>query len=97
MVLHDPLCSEEYSAGLQQGAFLNKHRLRVDDSYFVTLEGARTKTEPSQSKYMLNCRALSMAYVAAGKLRETIVARHSPPSWEPMLLFLSEARVRVIQ
>jgi fructose-1,6-bisphosphatase/inositol monophosphatase family enzyme len=80
VVLYDPLAGDMYSASAQHGCFLNQYRMRV--SHPIT---------PSDG-YSLNCRALSIAYVAAGKLSHAHISTDAPASWHPALLLVSEAR-----
>jgi len=88
-VLYDPLSTEEYSAGLQQGAFLNRRRLRATNTSEVTI--AQTSDLP-----VIRCRALAMAYTAAGRAERAQIASYAKASWEPMLVLLREARIRVV-
>jgi fructose-1,6-bisphosphatase/inositol monophosphatase family enzyme len=88
VVLHDPLGAEEYSAGLQVGAFFNRHRVRNANDAEVVI--SNTSELP-----LVNCRALGMAYTAVGRTARTTIASHAKPSWEPMLLLLKEARVKI--
>ena len=82
VAIYEPLTNELYTAAFGEGAFIDQHRLRKPDNIFI-----------QPDNYNLGCRALSIAYVAAGKLPSATIKIHDETSWRPALLLITEARM----